>query len=174
MDKSSDNATRRQRSLSGQTEKTALALMLDTFRSLLLDYLHHFLSLCWRPTARHLGLVSLPVEIRAEAFAYLDFPGVLAVKLVRYILPYPCHFPIFDVMQTCKTFYSVTKMRQFWHNRINTLIQAHYICPPEDELDSYAVNELEQWTLRRACVLDVCTSSRKPRFRKRTVGLRCE
>jgi hypothetical protein len=66
----------------------------------------------------------------------------------------------------------VTKIRQFWHNRINTLTQAHYICPPEDELDNYTVNELEQWTLRRARALDVCTGSRKPQFRKRTVDLR--
>jgi hypothetical protein len=34
------------------------------------------------------------------------------------------------------------------------------------------VNELEQWTLRRARALDVSTGSRKPRFRKRTVELR--
>jgi hypothetical protein len=63
-------------------------MVLDIFRGLFLYYLHSLLSLCWRPTARHLGLVSLPVEILAEAFAYLDFPGVLAVKLVRYILLY--------------------------------------------------------------------------------------
>jgi hypothetical protein len=34
------------------------------------------------------------------------------------------------------------------------------------------VNELEQWTLRRARALDVCTGTRKPHFRKRTVDLR--
>jgi hypothetical protein len=70
-------------------------MMLDMFRSILLYYLHSLLPLCWRPTAQQLGLVSLPVEILAEAFAYLDFPGVLAVKLVRYILPHLSHLLIF-------------------------------------------------------------------------------
>jgi hypothetical protein len=68
----------------------------------------------------------------------------------------------------------VTKTRQFWYNRINTLIQAHYICSPEDELDKYTVDELEKWALRRARALDVYTSSRKPHFHKRTVGLPSE
>jgi hypothetical protein len=66
----------------------------------------------------------------------------------------------------------VTKTRQFWYKRINTLTKAYYICSPEDELDNYTVDELEQWTLRRARALDNCTSSGKPHFRKRTVDLR--
>jgi len=81
MDKRFDNATRQRvddpcqvtRDLtllsSPRQKKTARAPMQDI----------------WRSTARHLGLVSLPVEILAQAFEYLDFPGVLAVKLVRYI-----------------------------------------------------------------------------------------
>jgi hypothetical protein len=56
--------------------------MLDIFRSLSLQYLHSL------PSERQLEFVSLPAEILAEAFAYLDFSGVLAVKLVRYILLY--------------------------------------------------------------------------------------
>jgi hypothetical protein len=98
MDKKYDNATRQRvdddpcqfaRDLHPlRLKKTTLTLMLDIFRSLLLYYFHCLLPLCWRTTARHLGLVSLPVEILIEAFAYLDFPGVLAVKLVCYILLY--------------------------------------------------------------------------------------
>jgi hypothetical protein len=72
--------------------------MLDIFRSLLLYYLHCLLPLHWRSTALHLGFVSLPVEILAKAFAYLDCPGVLAVKLVRCILPYPRHLLIFGIV----------------------------------------------------------------------------
>jgi len=51
------------------------------------------------------------------------------------------------------------------------LTKAHYICPPEDELDNYTVNELERWTLRRVHALDVFTGSRKPHFCKRTVEI---
>jgi hypothetical protein len=50
------------------------------------------------PSARQLELVSLPAEVLAETFAYLDFRDMLAVKLVRYILLYPCHMFIFGAM----------------------------------------------------------------------------
>jgi hypothetical protein len=42
---------------------------------------------------------------------------------------------------------------------------------PEDELDNYTVDELENWTLRRSRALDVFFNSEQPRFRKRTLDL---
>ncbi|KAF7761230.1 hypothetical protein Agabi119p4_10639 [Agaricus bisporus var. burnettii] len=92
-----------------------------------------------------------PVELLAQVFMYLDTSSVLAVR------------------QSCKTFYSVTKTRQFWYNRVNQLIKTHYVCPPEESLDEYNVDELERWVTRRCRSRDVFTNHSQPSFRKRTL-----
>ncbi|KAF7760893.1 hypothetical protein Agabi119p4_10302 [Agaricus bisporus var. burnettii] len=94
-----------------------------------------------------------PVEILAQVFLHLDIPGVIAVRL------------------SCKAFYSVTKTRQFWYNRVSQLIETRYMCPPEENLDEYNIDELERWVMRRCHSRDVFTSRSKPNFRERTLEL---
>ncbi|EKM77201.1 hypothetical protein AGABI1DRAFT_130618 [Agaricus bisporus var. burnettii JB137-S8] len=103
---------------------------------------------------RHVELVSLPIEIVNQVFLHLDIPSVLAVRL------------------SCKTFYSVTKTRQFWYSRVSQLIETRYVCPPEENVDEYNVDELERWVRRRSRPRDVFAShSQQPSFHERTLDL---
>lgn len=67
----------------------------------------------------------------------------------------------------------MTKTRQIWCYCIDKLVKARHVSLPEDELDNYTVDELEQWALRRSRVLHVFfnSTSEQPRFRKMALNL---
>ncbi|KAF7761249.1 hypothetical protein Agabi119p4_10658 [Agaricus bisporus var. burnettii] len=96
-----------------------------------------------------------PVEILAQVFLHLDIPGVIAVRL------------------SCKSFYSVTKTRQFWYNRVSQLIETRYVCPPEENLDEYNIAELERWVMRRCRSREVFANHSQPSFHERTLEFHC-
>ncbi|KAJ3568463.1 hypothetical protein NP233_g5699 [Leucocoprinus birnbaumii] len=88
--------------------------------------------------------LTLPSEIIFDAFLYLDYPGLMSVKL------------------TCKRFYDIIKARALWMHFVRLLEENHGYSLPEEE-SVYTVDALEQWVMRRLRVLDIWSRSSSPR-----------
>lgn len=61
----------------------------------------------------------------------------------------------------------VTKARQIWSKFIDDLVRDHKITPPEEEIESYTVEELEKWAATRNRAKDLRQGQRQLRFRSR-------